>query len=783
MMPTAYFRGAAAVLLVCVFSTTLFGQVFLGGAVPTTAADIGVAELTGFINFAVLSGTVPGPLTIKYSAPITNNEASEITITGTGGLAGIDPAPLLDLANNSVTINIPSGGYLYNALRVSGVRVAIAGTNATSVTATVVSPNNPLGNGPTFTVIDTIVSPISIDLTSAPLLAYSNGVATVGTSTFVVAETYIQDFSDTVGFAGQTTPTFIRVSPFPPLPTGVKVTFSAVARSKTTGAILTTVSGRDETVPRADGSTSVFYQFSSDPSPGVSDQVRESFEIPVALVVQPTAGSGNVTFQASMAPIGVANPDDIYFPSTDIPRYWERSVPDAYDLTGTVEEIPFRSSAAAIYTGVAVTNPTTSQTSVLMTAYDANGQLISGTGITNPVMMPVIAGGQFAKLATEIFGTGLNASRLGTIRVQGNGTFQSGFYELGNEVGPGIDGSTIDTPSAVNWIWPTVFRQAPSPYTTLEVFNPNTATANVAMTLCDSSGTKLATASRSLAAHASMVEDISTVFAIDWNSFAGGYITGVSDIAVVARETFGNSLDSNVLPAQVTLRQSTYFIPHFVSGGGYSTELNLINTDPIRAENVTVTLLDNNGTAIGNAAVITIPMAGQATSTIADLFPSLSGLASGSIRVDVALANPSPFSPPPSLVGSIRFSAAGGYGSSALPLYSPPSLDFVYSNLVQDSRFYTGVSFLNTNSTAATIALQVYGKQSDGSIAFVGSYSTTLSPGQKIAKVISELVPGATGWTAGYIRVHATQPVTSFSFFGSNDGLSLSAIPLQKVGN
>jgi hypothetical protein len=93
--------------------------------------------------------------------------------------------------------------------------------------------------------------------------------------------------------------------------------------------------------------------------------------------------------------------------------------------------------------------------------------------------------------------------------------------------------------------------------------------------------------------------------------------------------------------------------------------------------------------------------------------------------------------------------------------------------------YYTGIAILNMNSTPTTVQVGIF--KADG--APVGSSTMILQPGQKIAKVLHELVPASFGQVGGYIRIKSTLPVTSFSLFGTNDGLSLSAIPPQNVGN
>jgi hypothetical protein len=280
------------------------------------------------------------------------------------------------------------------------------------------------------------------------------------------------------------------------------------------------------------------------------------------------------------------------------------------------------------------------------------------------------------------------------------------------------------------------------------------------------------------------IRDLSEWFpTFDPSSFTGGYVLGRADTPLVVRETFGNSLDSNVLPGDVGTQQARFHFAHFVSGGGYTTEFTLIDMDAAVPAEITMTLKDGNGNPLGitgNPTTFTVSPGAQDTRTVAALFPALgSSLVTGYAQLDVKPVNVGPFVSTPPLAGALRFSAADGSGSSSLPLFIAPAADFIYSHVAQSLGYYTGVAILNMNSGPTTVEVSVY--KADGTA--VGSFSQILQPGQKIAKLLYELVPASFGQVGGYIRIKSTLPVTSFSLFGTNDGLSLSAIPPQNVSN
>ncbi len=776
----------ALIISVAILSAApLFGQAtFAVASSSTTGADISVTELTGAISLTVFSGsTVAASLLVQYSATITNNSAAEISVLGTGGLSGIASSPALDRSSNTLRIDVPAGGSAANRISIAGVRVALAGQNYTNVTATISALNSSgnaiLAGQGTVVVLGSIQQPFAVALPDN-VITPGNGSAVDTDVTITVSERYVSAFSGSVGLFGQTVPLEIKISPFPSVPPGVTLTYAATATSMETGASFATVSGQPETVPRSDGSTSAIYLFAGALN---SDQTLESFEFHVTVTVHPPISPATLTFQATMIPIGIAVPNS-QSPSTDIPRFIERPVPDESDLQpGTVKlAFPFLSQSSNVtYTGIAMTNPHPYRVNVSLSAFDAGGKLISGPGVTNPVNLQLPRSGQLAKLATDIFGANFNASTAGTIVATGATAILPGFYlEGGTLSGKGLDGATAELTPTGSWVWPVVSHQSDSPSTVLQIFNSGNTVAKTTLKLYDSAGSLKATANLTIEPGATLIQDASKVFAgFDLNSITGGYVTGLSDAGLVVSENFGNGLDSNVLRGQQPIPRSSLTVAHFVSGPSYATELNFVNTDPSITEYLTLTAFDNSGAVIGGGPVrLAISAGQQSIQTVDQLFPALgSSLTTGYIRVDIEPSFLGPFSYVPPMVGSVRFTSAGGTGSTALPLFITPLQDFVYSHIAQNPGYYTGVAIINPNPTTATVNLQVF--TADG--IEVGSASTQLQPGQKVAKLLYELVPSSAGQLGGYIRVQSALPVTSFSVFGTFDGKLLSAVPPQNV--
>ena len=765
-------RAELFLLLLSCATPALAQAVFSVGMSPQTVSDIGYAEQAGDISLSVISGTtVAGPLVITYSAPIANNAASEILITGRGGLSVIAATPILDRGENSITINIPAGGSFQDQIIISGVRVAVAGLGLTSVNAMISTPtddSNLIVAGQTNPlVIGSILEPFSVAQGIAPFLSYENGEPVNENTLFQITELFPNAFSDTVGIGGQTHPSRIRITPFPPLPEGAELTFESTAIAQT-GATLTTLSGNSEIVPRADGSTDVIFEFSSVSGSG---GVNEIFELNVSLTKAPRSGAGIIQFQAALVPIGAA--------STDIPRYAERLVPDAEELSsGSTELIfPFREKDEATYTGVALTNPRSFPVKATLAAYSANGAMITGAGIDNPVTITLVRNGQFAKTASEIFGEGFNASSAGTIGVSANAEIK-GFYILGDISGPKFDGSNAEISSSEFWYMPMVFGEGVAFFNLLEIYNPGESEADVDLELFDASGIQIATGSGSIAPGGVLLRDVNEVFVIDRSSFQGGYIKARSESEFVFRNNFGNALESNILSAQLPSQATSLYIPHFATGGQYSTVLDLTNTNASITAKLRLTLLNNEGDPIavaGNPVIVEIAPKAKLSRKIAELYPSLGPeLVTGSIRADVGPYY-GPLALSPGLIGSIRFSASDGSASAALSVLPGSAMDCVYSQLAEGAGYYTGIALLNANDRAAAFTLDVYAESG----VLMGSYTSSLEPYARAAGLISQFVPAAEGKAGGYFRIRSNAPLASIALFGTTDVRSLSAIAPQ----
>src|SRR5581483_5786910 len=70
----------------------------------------------------------------------------------------------------------------------------------------------------------------------------------------------------------------------------------------------------------------------------------------------------------------------------------------------SVLDFPRVISKAQVFTGIAISNPTSTTAAVTFAAYQPDGSAVSGSGIQHPVTTSIPAGGQIANQFSEIFG-------------------------------------------------------------------------------------------------------------------------------------------------------------------------------------------------------------------------------------------------------------------------------------------------------------------------------------------------------------------------------------------
>lgn len=191
------------------------------------------------------------------------------------------------------------------------------------------------------------------------------------------------------------------------------------------------------------------------------------------------------------------------------------------------------------YTGIAVANLGSSKSTLLFTVYDAVGEPIQGTGITNPKFLDLNASQQLPLVDSQIFGAGLSAREsTGWIQLNSTAGKIAGFFLMFNRSLSILDGVDISDVTLNSFVFPEVEDQG---FTKLHCANPNSGPVTLTLTLVSFNGSERAPAvERMIAGHGVLTESISGLF--PGVSPAGSdYIRVTSTAGVVPFEVLGKT--------------------------------------------------------------------------------------------------------------------------------------------------------------------------------------------------------------------------------------------------
>src|SRR5205823_84821 len=144
----------------------------------------------------------------------------------------------------------------------------------------------------------------------------------------------------------------------------------------------------------------------------------------------------------------------------------------------TVLQFPRVVSNASTFTGLAVSNPTPVEAPVTFTAYLPDGSTFAPPGIANPQTIKIPAGGQLAKLFSEVFGT---RDFNGWVQATSSSSGLTGFFLNGNGALTDLDGSGAIDPAA-EFVLPFAAEDSVTK-TELTIVNVNAEPASATLTL------------------------------------------------------------------------------------------------------------------------------------------------------------------------------------------------------------------------------------------------------------------------------------------------------------
>ncbi len=421
-------------------------------------------------------------------------------------------------------------------------------------------------------------------------------------------------------------------------------------------------------------------------------------------------------------------------------------------------------------TGIAVSNPLDQSVDLEATAHAPDGSVLLGS--SNPSDRELGSFQQLALTGSQLFG-------LGSALPTGGGWFE---METTADVAPVFvlvgtdqtDGSVPATDTSGVLYFSRVYQgsgafRGHDAITTLTIVNPNDRAIPFRAFLLGSSHKILAGPfSHRIEAQGRFCGDVGTMFGITsviQNAFvdvlveANGAPSGVTGFEWIE---FPNAKTSVALPAHTTVIGESGYSAQLSTLPGAMTNLKLVNvTDSARTATLEAT--GDDGKALAPAVVLNIPPWNSVEKDVTELFGFGPGSFVGSLTVSTDAAG---------LVGDVLF---GDFErlerASALALDSNPSTRVVFSQVANGMGYYTGLAILNPGQETAHVKVQVFSAAGQKT----GETTVTLSPGGRISRLLTEILPATAGQVRGYVILESDQLIIAQELFATDK--ILAAVP------
>ena len=534
------------------------------------------------------------------------------------------------------------------------------------------------------------------------------------------------------------------------------------------------------------------------------DQIRATPYAGLQAIVGITPGSssagGQVDWSQQMQP-AQAGPESIYevFPG------------ESFDLDGSqiillgpesTEELlfPVIELSDSRFTGIAIGNDSPETAVFAAEALGAGGQHLPLA--VNPVLEGIGPFGQLAVLLRDLFRDPVTSPEKGWLRLRTSSGELSSFFLIGNGVGSRptvLDGGIAETGRATRLVFSRVHQgEGAFPAgngdllstTHFYLANPNDEPLGTIVQLVGFDGAVRAETPINLPASGFTERESNLLFGIE--RIDQGYVVvqfdepggiGFSLIQV------GDTLLGNP-PIRVPEGQVAYSaqLAHGSLGGvDLMTLVRVMNLSD-QTRSVELTSVAENGALIqtldpvqlqpGEAVEIegaeVLGLSGEAVEIESAEAPGLSGEVSARVGSLIVSSDGN------GVVGDVVFGESGTFRFGAQLLLQHQGFDralfgHVANSTAEDLRdqTFTGIALFNPNLVDALVEVVVIGAEGlpRGRMEFV------LKAGERLSRVLPELVPESAGQVGGYVLVQSSLPLIGQELFGNNTLDYLSAVP------
>jgi hypothetical protein len=427
-------------------------------------------------------------------------------------------------------------------------------------------------------------------------------------------------------------------------------------------------------------------------------------------------------------------------------------------------------------TGLAFVNPLEGEVTVTLTAYQSDGTLLSGKGVTNPVTIKVAAQRQYAQTTSALFGYTGQAGRHGWCEARSDSSGLTGFFLVLKPDLTSLDGA--DLPALANELVFHEIRVGTGYETEINLVNPNAAKTPTTLRLVGWSGgaSAVTTTEKEVEVPANGVLRLNPE-ALFQNLEAGShyYLVAsasrqVAGFAVISGP--GDQVGSNAIPSNQLV--SHLYFPQIAVLNPILTELTVTNRGDATVI-LTITAHQPKGSMFGpgvvqqNPVTRSLPPGAILQEDVASMFGfSGEGPIAGWLEVESSAE---------SIDGSVSYSIPSSNSWAAVASAPEGKTRAIFSHIATTFGYYTGIALLNPGALAANV--RVVAVRADGSR--LGIYTTALQPGQRISNLVTELIPDAVDQGGGFVWVSSDVPLFMSSLFGHVTNGVLANIPPQPV--
>ena len=433
-------------------------------------------------------------------------------------------------------------------------------------------------------------------------------------------------------------------------------------------------------------------------------------------------------------------------------------------LVMTLPRVPSDGGDEAL--GVALTNFSNVEGTLIFTAFDAAGALISGSGISNPVYRSLGRGAQVPILDSQLFGP-LPAEKA-WIRVESDVPGIRGLFLTFNDRLTELDGAGLSSSDTQYFAFPVIRSQGS---TSVAMMNTNLTPASLHFELMSSDGKARSTFGTTIPGNGVFIADVAAELFRGASPGPEDYVRVRSSSGLRPFELVGSpGQDKALLPGlDLNTGAGTLYSPQYAVGGPWRSTLTLLNTDSV-AGSAILSLFSEEGLQIGGDRKIDLAASGKVLISDPAFFAAPGdGVVQGYVRI---------VSDDIRLTGSVEFGDSQDVSfRTALPLVSTLQKSAVFGHVASNSLYFTGLSILNPNTMSAVATVQLC--RENGSTEKI--IQIAIPPRQRRSGLLTQFFPQMIGqdWTSGYVRVTSDGGLAGFALFGTSNLSVLAAIPAQ----